>query len=314
MPDSVEIVFISSTFEDLREERAEVQKAILRHRCVPVGMELFPAADADAWGFIKGEIERSDYYILIVGNRYGSVAEDGISYTEKEYHLARELKKPCLVFVRSKTMPVADDKREQDEEKAVKLTRFQEELANARLSRRFDSISQLGGDVYFSLDQLRKRRPVQENDGNEYALPETASYGVTITSPPPGQIEERTDVRGTITRTLPQGFSLWIFRLYDDGRYFPLRECLIRSAVGVWEARNCFVGGRPGDVRWLAVYLVGPDGQALTSFVREAAQVFLPVRDQLAELTGNQRLGFLPTIANRTRDMIELQSIEVKRV
>ena len=76
--DNIHIVFISSTFEDLREERAEVQKAVLRLGCLPVGMELFPSADEDAWGYIRGEIERCDYYILIVGGRYGGGVGDSV--------------------------------------------------------------------------------------------------------------------------------------------------------------------------------------------------------------------------------------------
>jgi hypothetical protein len=33
-------VFVSSTFEDLREERAVVQKSLLQLHCMPIGMEL----------------------------------------------------------------------------------------------------------------------------------------------------------------------------------------------------------------------------------------------------------------------------------
>jgi hypothetical protein len=40
-------VFVSSTYEDLREERAEVQKALLKLHCLPIGMELFGAADEE---------------------------------------------------------------------------------------------------------------------------------------------------------------------------------------------------------------------------------------------------------------------------
>jgi len=40
-------VFVSSTYEDLREERAAVQKGLLQLGCLPVGMELFPAADEE---------------------------------------------------------------------------------------------------------------------------------------------------------------------------------------------------------------------------------------------------------------------------
>jgi len=35
-------VFISSTFEDLQEERQEVMRALLELDCIPAGMELFP--------------------------------------------------------------------------------------------------------------------------------------------------------------------------------------------------------------------------------------------------------------------------------
>jgi Domain of unknown function (DUF4062) len=58
-------VFVSSTFLDLREERAEVQKALLKLNCLPVGMELFPAADDDTWEFIKEQINDSDYYVVL---------------------------------------------------------------------------------------------------------------------------------------------------------------------------------------------------------------------------------------------------------
>jgi hypothetical protein len=157
--DSIHTVFISSTFEDLREERAEVQKAILRLGCLPIGMELFPAADDDAWGFITREIQRSDYYVLIVGGRYGSIDADGVSFTEKEYRLAKKLRKPCLVFVRSEKQPVPEIIREQDEKKRIKLKQFILELNSSRLTRSFESLHQLGADALFSLTELRKSRP-----------------------------------------------------------------------------------------------------------------------------------------------------------
>jgi hypothetical protein len=44
-------VFVSSTYEDLREERAAVQKALLQLHCMPIGMELFGSADEETWDF-----------------------------------------------------------------------------------------------------------------------------------------------------------------------------------------------------------------------------------------------------------------------
>jgi len=95
----IHTVFVSSTYEDLREERGEVQKALLKLDAFPVGMELFPSADEDTWDFIKSKILDSDYYLVIVAGRYGSEASDGMSFTEKEYDYAREVKKPVIAFV-----------------------------------------------------------------------------------------------------------------------------------------------------------------------------------------------------------------------
>ena len=97
--DKVYKVFLSSTYEDLREERAAVQKALLQLNCLPVGMELFPAADEETWSFIKSQIDDSDYYVVVVAGRYGSLAPGGLSYTEMEYDYAISRKKPAIAFI-----------------------------------------------------------------------------------------------------------------------------------------------------------------------------------------------------------------------
>ena len=65
-------VFVSSTYEDLQEERREVMQALLKMNCIPTGMELFPAADDDSLTLIQRFISDCDYYIVIVGGRYGT--------------------------------------------------------------------------------------------------------------------------------------------------------------------------------------------------------------------------------------------------
>ena len=92
-------IFVSSTYEDLKEQRDQAVKTILRMGHLPVGMEMFNAADDDQWEIIKRHIDNSDYYVLILAHRYGSEAADGISYTEKEYRYALEQGVPCLGFV-----------------------------------------------------------------------------------------------------------------------------------------------------------------------------------------------------------------------
>ncbi len=81
-------VFVSSTYADLKEERQKVIQALIEMGYIPAGMELFPAFDLEQLAFIKRIIDDSDYYLLIIGGRYGSLTPDGISYTEEEYNYA----------------------------------------------------------------------------------------------------------------------------------------------------------------------------------------------------------------------------------
>ena len=121
--------FISSTYEDLKEERNKAIQAILTMNQFPIGMEMFSAADDDQWKIIKEAIDSSDFYILIIGNRYGSIEETtGISYTEKEFDYAVEKKIPVLAFIVDSSMSMTADKFETDIQKIAKLSVFKEKV------------------------------------------------------------------------------------------------------------------------------------------------------------------------------------------
>lgn len=91
-------IFISSTYEDLKGERDAVIRAVLEMGHIPVGMEMFSAADEEQWRIITRHIDESDYYVVIVAHRYGSIT-DGISYTRKEYEYALGRGVPVLGFL-----------------------------------------------------------------------------------------------------------------------------------------------------------------------------------------------------------------------
>ncbi|NNE83919.1 MAG: DUF4062 domain-containing protein [Alphaproteobacteria bacterium] len=91
-------MFVSSTYEDLKPERDQVIKGILEMGHIPVGMEMFSAGDEQQWDVIKKQIEQSDYYVVIVAHRYGSM-DGNLSYTEKEYDYAVSLELPTLGFI-----------------------------------------------------------------------------------------------------------------------------------------------------------------------------------------------------------------------
>ena len=88
---------------------------------MPIGMELFGSANEETWDFIQRQIAECDYYVAIIADRYGSAAPDGLSYTEKEYDYAIEIKKPVLAFVHGDRGSIPRDKTESDPKKRPKL-------------------------------------------------------------------------------------------------------------------------------------------------------------------------------------------------
>lgn len=117
-------IFISSTFRDLQEERRQALQALLNADYIPAGMELFPATDEEQFEYIKRVIDNCDYYLLIVGGCYGSIAEDGRSYTEKEFDYACSKGIKVIALVHKDPSSLEEDRRETDPERKDKFDRF----------------------------------------------------------------------------------------------------------------------------------------------------------------------------------------------
>lgn len=152
-------VFISSTFEDLRDERQAVQDAIISAGDFPVQMENFPAADEDQLDFIYSLIDQCDYYVLIIGGRYGSIGPDGLSYTEKEYRYAKERKIPILVMLHGDQGNIPASKLEGTDLGRKKLEAFIESVSDGRLRARWTSTGELKHAVRDALDHAKATRP-----------------------------------------------------------------------------------------------------------------------------------------------------------
>lgn len=152
-------IFISSTFTDLKAERQSVLRAILELDQMPAGMELFPAADDSAWQLIKDVIDASDYYVLIVGGRYGSLDEAGLSYTEKEYDYAVESKKPVIPLLHENPDNLPRDKTDTDQGRWKKLKTFRVKVEKRHTCVYWTSSDDLKAKVIVGLTSAMKRAP-----------------------------------------------------------------------------------------------------------------------------------------------------------
>lgn len=155
-------VFISSTYTDLAEERKKLLDVLFMADCIPAGMEAFVAADTEQFEVIKKVIDLCDYYVLIIGKRYGSTHPGtGKSYTEMEYDYAIERGIPVLVFAIDDNVKLAPDKVETDEDKKNKLNKFRTKAMTNRLASIWASTEDLTGKLAISImkAQTEIKRP-----------------------------------------------------------------------------------------------------------------------------------------------------------
>ncbi|MGE0218405.1 DUF4062 domain-containing protein [Mycolicibacterium sp.] len=152
-------VFVSSTYKDLTEERQTVIQMILNLNHFPAGMEMFPAANEDQWRLIQRVIDESDYYIVVVGGRYGAMDEaSGISYTEREYDYAISTGTPVLGFLHKEPETIPVGKTDQNDDAREKLTAFRKKVEGLPV-KYFTSAAELGGQVAISLMNLADSQP-----------------------------------------------------------------------------------------------------------------------------------------------------------
>lgn len=148
-------VFVSSTYEDLIEERQEVMKVLLKANCLPIGMELFSSEDEEQIKVIRKRINEADFYVIIVAGKYGSLY-DGKSYTQNEYEYAISKKKKIIRLLCSdkylEKMPM--EKSELDPEKRRKLLELRSELKKNRMCASWDSKDGLGRELLQSVHSL----------------------------------------------------------------------------------------------------------------------------------------------------------------
>jgi len=151
-------VFVSSTYEDLQEERQEVMHALLELDCIPAGMELFPAANEDQWTLIKKVIDDCDYYIVIIAGRYGSIGPGGISYTEMEYQYAEDAGNPTIAFLHKDPESLPAKRTERSEGHREKLRQFRTHVEQ-KMCKYWTNPAELGSVVSRSLVRLIKTTP-----------------------------------------------------------------------------------------------------------------------------------------------------------
>ena len=98
-------IYLSSTYEDLKDHRRTVIDALRKSGYQVIGMEDYVARDDRPVNACLNDIDQVDIYIGLFGFRYGYIPPpehgnpEGLSITELEYRRAEQTGKTCLVFL-----------------------------------------------------------------------------------------------------------------------------------------------------------------------------------------------------------------------
>lgn len=230
-------VFVSSTFLDLIEPRQAVVATLLGLDAFPAGMELFPAADDDAWTLIEDVISDSDYYLLIIGGKYGSVDPDlEISFTEREFDTAVAKGKPVMAFLHGEPGKLLAEQTEESPSRRKKLDAFRKKVESSKHVKYWMSAEDLAGKVALSWNQFKKRYPAT---GWVRADQVTSQESLRALTKAQAEIEVlKTQLHAARTEApagtdkLAQGTGSFELSVYVDGVWTP--EGSYRHEVGTW--------------------------------------------------------------------------------
>lgn len=148
-------VFISSTYEDLKDERLAVTQCLLDNDCIPVGMEQFPASGMNQMEYITKMLDDCDYYILILAGRYGSLDSDGIGFTEKEFDYAISKKIPVMSFLVTDIGALPSSKCETNDKGRRRLNAFREKVSTGRMVKFHSDIGTLKANVVTAINRCK---------------------------------------------------------------------------------------------------------------------------------------------------------------
>ncbi|HNP52352.1 MAG TPA: DUF4062 domain-containing protein [Nitrosomonas nitrosa] len=148
-------VYLSSTFQDLKEYRKVARDILLKTQYLVISMEDYVATDERPLAKCLKDVAACDLYVGIIGNRYGFIPEDEdnkghYSITELEYREAQKFNRPSLLFLLSETAESESTLKQSDAGEA-KLWTFKKVIGLNHVVSFVDSPSDLAQKLSASL-------------------------------------------------------------------------------------------------------------------------------------------------------------------
>jgi hypothetical protein len=144
-------IYLSSTYEDLKDHRAAVAQVLRRAGHTVIGMEDYAAYDERPRDKCVADVVRSDLYVGLFAWRYGFVPKDnnpfGTSITQLEYQAAADGKRLVFLLSKDAPWPPAHIDAFAAEDQGRRMREFREQLVLVHGTNFFVTPDELAGKV-----------------------------------------------------------------------------------------------------------------------------------------------------------------------
>ena len=185
-------IYLSSTYEDLKDYRRTVIDALRKSGYRVFNMEDYVARDERPVDACLKDIDQVELYIGIFAFRYGYIPPlehgnpDGLSITELEYRYAEKAGKTCLVFLADENIPWLRSHMDEctgPREGGEKIKRLRQHLSSEKMGSFFNSPHQLASLVQAAIFKYLSAKP----SPNAQPAPPAITWDITQKgSPYPG--------------------------------------------------------------------------------------------------------------------------------
>jgi Domain of unknown function (DUF4062) len=164
-------VFISSTYEDLKEYRRAIWDLLKKFNVSVSGMEDLGARKDSPLATCIAEVEQSDIYLGVIAFRLGSVdSQSGRSFTQIEYEKAYSLGKEILIYLVDEQNALFPFPYIDRDDKGTKLDALKALLRERHPTESFTSAEDLKEKLQRDLKRLLTEKPSLEANPDEYVI------------------------------------------------------------------------------------------------------------------------------------------------
>lgn len=152
-------VFISTTYPDMQSARQALMLPLMNLGLMPMSVDLHLESSHGLMPVAQRMIDDCDYFVILLGGRYGTLSPLGLSFPHREYIFAATKRKPVLALIHDQPLSLPENAREPNREGQVRRDDFARLLETKVPSYRWREERELAGLITRVMPEMMSQYP-----------------------------------------------------------------------------------------------------------------------------------------------------------